>query len=462
MDHSPTPTHRTLSRRATVVMLLTVILPLIDSSLVNVLLPTISREFHSPESDLQLGISGYMLAATVGIILSTTCIRRWGSRRVWWYSVLLFAATSAFVGVAPTIPLFFIARILQGGACGFIMPAVQALIADIVGRDNMRSALATIGLPAVVAPAVGPLLGGVLVDAVGWRALFLINVPIACVALALAPGASANTPGVVSSRQHGTTPLGITQAIPAICGMVGLLWTITSVGQLPPGVLALMLLVSCAFIGAFWLLDIRSDAPLLDMSLYRHGPFAGAMLLSTIVGTVFYGTLLSTSLHVQSSLQQPAWIAGVALGIQGLGAWAARRLVKGRWAEFNAFSLIGAGLVVAAVGTVGIQAVSSWGAVSLVAICAASLVRGLGLGVCTLLSLSAAYEVVTDAQAPAVGAHSRLMLQCGGALGTAAVGVWAGAAWSSLGLGLCIAAACGLGAVAALLVRRTVLLKHPA
>ncbi|KQB83280.1 MFS transporter [Corynebacterium oculi] len=439
---------KTLSSRATAVMLLAAVLPLIDSSLVNVLLPAIGADFgvtvnaanpESTESSLQLGISGYMLAATVGIILSTTCLRRFGERRVWFASVCVFAVASALVGVAGTLPFFLAARVLQGLACGFIMPAVQGLVARIVGREGMRAALATIGLPAVVAPAVGPLLGGVLVDVVGWRALFLVNVPIAGIALILAPTALPRTRGSAAS-------LGMGQALPAVLGMVGVLWAISGVGQQSILVTVSVLVVAAILIAVFCVLDLRSRTPLLDVSLYRGGAFAVAMLLCLVVGAVFYGTLLSTSLHVQSALHQPAWVAGVLLGVQGLGAWAARSLVRGRWKSLNAFALIGAGLLVAAAGTVGIQAIDLWGIPGAAALVGCSLARGVGLGACTLLALSAAYEVVMEDQTAAVGAHSRLMLQCGGAVGAAFVGAWGG---SALALGLLIAVFAAGGAVSA-------------
>ncbi|MEJ4098814.1 MFS transporter [Corynebacterium mastitidis] len=429
-----------LSPRTTAAMLLSAILPLIDSSLVNVLLPAIGRDLNVTEHSLQLGVSGYMLAATAGIILSTTCVRRFGARRVWFASVLVFAVASALVGLAQGLPFFLMARVLQGAACGFIMPAVQGLVVHIVGREGMRPALATIGLPAVVAPAVGPLLGGILVGSVGWRVLFLVNVPLALIALVLSRTALPRTGG-------STTPLGVGQALPAVLGMVGVLWAISGIGQQPPGRFALVLASSIGLIAVFCILDVRSHSPLLDVSLYRGGPFAVAMLLCVIVGAVFYGTLLSTSLHLQSVLHQPAWIAGALLGIQGLGARTARRLVKGRWTSLDAFSLIGAGLIVAGAGTLGIQAITSWSPLNMATLVILSFSRGLGLGACTLLALSAAYEVVTDAQASAVGAHSRLTLQCGGALGTALVGVWPG---SALGLGGSIAAASVCGAAGAL------------
>jgi MFS family permease len=441
-----TPATPSLTPRTTFVLLLASILPLIDSSLVNVLLPVISRDLNVSRSDVQLGVSAYMLAATAGIVLSTTSLRRFGPRHVWTGSVLVFALASALVGLSGTLLLFVIARVLQGAACGFIMPAVQQIAADIVGREGMRAALATIGLPAVIAPAFGPLLGGVLVDAVGWRVLFLVNVPVAALALILAHSVLPTAPG-------NRTPLGLDQALPGVLGMVGmvgLLWAVSAVGTLPTGVTALIAVAAIVVTAVFCVVDLRSTTPLLDMSLYRGPAFTTVMLLCLIVGAVFYGTLLSTSLHVQSDLGQPAWVAGVLLGIQGLGAWASRSLIKGPWKNMNAFPVIAAGLVVAAGGTMGIQAVGSWDAATITVTVGSSLIRGLGLGACTLLALSAAYEVVSDGQTPAVGAHTRLMLQLGGALGTAVVGVWTD---SAMMLGGLVAALSLAGAVAAAVLR---------
>jgi hypothetical protein len=263
--------------------------------------------------------------------------------------------------------------------------------------------------------------------------------------------------GVLPTGSGDRTPLGLGQALPGVLGMVGLLWAVSSVGTGSAGMICLIVAAAVVLLAVFCVTDLRSPAPALDMSLYHGRPFATVMLLCLIVGAVFYGTLLSTSLHVQADLGQPAWVAGILLGVQGLGAWASRSLIKGPWKEADAFTVIAAGLAVAAVGTLGIQAVGSWTTGAVVVAVVSSLVRGLGLGACTLLALSAAYEVVRDAQTPAVGAHTRLMLQTGGAFGTALVGVWAG---SATGLGLLVGAVAVVGAGTLWLLRHRTLGVH--
>lgn len=425
----------TLTPRVTATFLLASILPLLDSSLVNVLLPAIGADLNVPQRTVQLGVSAYMLAGAAGIVLSTTTNRKYGARAVFLGSVIFFGLASAGVGASTSLAMFVTMRTVQGLACGFIMPSVQALAAAIVGRDGMRSALATIGLPAVVAPAFGPLVGGVLVDSLGWRVLFYVNIPVVLLALLLSSRALPKTP----SRD---VPLGLMQALPAVIGLVGLLWAITSVSFQDESTVIVVGIGSLLLIGIFCYFDLKAATPVLDMSLYSAPAFSGVMVLCLLVGGVFYGTLLATSLHIQMGMQQPAFIAGIILGIQGVGAWVARRQIKQRWSTTSPFGLICVGLLLAAVATIGMQTVTAWsvGTAFFSVFCAA--VRGLGLGVCTLLALSAAYEVVEEKHAAAVGAHTRLMIQLGGALGAAVVGVWHGTAFSLGGL-VSVIALCG-------------------
>lgn len=398
------------------VLLLTSVLPLLDSSLVNVLLPSIGKSFGVEQSTAQLGISGYMVAATVGIAVSATLMRRCGPYRTWMGSVVVFALASGTAGLSPTFSAFLAARIAQGLACGTIMPAVQALAVDIVGRQNMRSALATIGLPAIIAPALGPLVGGLLVSAIGWRALFLVNVPLAVIAICRAR--------VLPHSTGLRAPLGLGQIIPAGLGLSGIVVTLTWLTDGPPAPVVLATVISSILLLALYVgLDLRSSAPLLGMRLYREPAFAAVMVTCMIVGVVFYGTLLSTSLIIQQRLGEPAWAAGIVLGVQGVGAGASRNLIRGPLARTNVFVVIAAGLLLAAAGTLVMEFASTWASSAMLL---GAAVRGLGLGGCTLVSLSAVYEVVSADDAHAAGSHTRVAIQLGGALGTSLAGVWTG------------------------------------
>lgn len=433
-----------LSPRALTVLLLSTILPLLDSSLVNVLVPSISHSLHSDPAQIQYGISGYMFAATIGIIISTTTMRRFGSRRVWAVAVGAFGLSSLAVALSPHVAVFIATRCIQGLACGVIMPSVQMLAVEAVGKSGMKAALASIGLPAVLAPALGPLLGGTLVEFVGWRVLFVVNLPIALIALVLAK----NTFAPSEPQQ---CPLGIGQIVPAAISGTTALWALTSLGSQNWPLAGALFAVSVLACFVFYRSDIRSTHPLLDMELYHEIPFASTMLLCLIAGATFYGTLLATALHVQIELHQPSWVAGLILAAQGGGAWMSRKAIKGKLAAVNSFTIIAGGLVIAAITTVALQSFGHFSTPAFIGMILLATARGIGLGGCTLLILSAAYEVPDAVKAPAIGAHTRLMLQFGGALGTAAAGIWANAETT---LGISIALFASIGATIAVLLWR--------
>ncbi|WP_018019033.1 MFS transporter [Corynebacterium ciconiae] len=428
-----------LSRRATAALLLSALLPLIDSSIVTVLLPAIATTISGSAAALPLGISGFILTATVGIIVSSTCMRRFGTRTIWQIALGGFAFASVAVALSPTVTVFLTARLVQGLACGFIMPAVHTLVVEAVGRAGMRAALTTIGVPAVIAPAFGPLFGGLLQELVGWRPLFAINLPLVLLALIFR--------GSLAEPQTHPAPLGIVQALPAVIGGVGLVSALNYSSYLPAPTLGAVLGASALLIVLFSLLDLHSEHPLLSVSIYRYTRFSTTMILCVLIGSVFYGSLLSTSLHIHNTLGGTTSMAGVVLGVQGGGAWIARRAMQTCFASTPAFLVMGAGLGVAGAATLGIHTISSmsWG------LLVAAALRGLGLGACTLVALSASYEGVPDEQAAVVGTHTRLMLQLGGALGTALVGAWPG---SSAGLGAGLAAVALAGTVLATIANR--------
>lgn len=398
---------RTLQPRDLKALILSSLLPLIDSSLVNILLPTITSQLQAAPDTIQWGISGYLLTATIGIAASATLVRRFGAVPTWRISVTVFAAVSILVGLSPSAGTFILARLIQGLACGVIMPALQAIVVDEVGREGMRTALATIGLPAIVAPALGPLLGGALLNFMGWRTLFLINLPIATLSLWWARDLSVH-------RGHKDTPLGLGQLACAALAFGGCTLLLSH----PSPLLALATLAGLL---AFAWADAHSHHPILGVLLYRCLPFTGAIVLCVLVGAVFYGTLLATSLQIQRDYAAPAWAAGIILAIQGAGAWAARTAVKGPLEKMPAFAVIAVGLLLTAIGTALMIPASEWFSWPIIV---GAILRGLGLGAATLVCLAAVYPLVSPSQTHMAGSNTRVAIQLGGALGAAIAGTW--------------------------------------
>lgn len=402
------------------------LLPLLDSSLVNILLPAISTSLGAAASFIQYGISGYMLGATLGIIASANFERRFGATYIWRLSVCIFALSSLFVGLSTDVYLFVVARIVQGLASGCIMPALQAIVVDEVGQDGMRLALVSIGLPAVIAPSFGPLFGGALLELVGWRLLFIINIPVAALSLLLAKDL---TNKLSKTRTH-IAFLELVWVLLVILTFAASTTTHALVAWALFSICAAILVVS----------DIRAKEPVLNIKMYAHLPYLCTLLLCAIVGAVFYGTLLQTSLQIQLHFADEAWVAGVVLAVQGAGAWLTRNIVKGPLAKVPSFYLIAIGLILAIAGTWLIYVAPASFSLYMFA---GAFMRGLGIGAATLLVLAVAYPLVDKADTHYVASNTRMAVQLGGAFGVALA-----ASTSPVAFGIVIALAC-LGALIA-------------
>src|SRR5919197_1382517 len=156
---------------------------ILDNTVVNVALPTLGRVLNSNLSLLQWLISGYMLAQAAVIPLSGWLSDRFGAKRVYLTSVVLFTAGSALCGFAVSGEMLIATRVLQGFGGGMLMPIGMAVLYRLTPPERRGAILGLFGLPIMVAPALGPLLSGYLLQYADWRLIFLINVPVGALAL---------------------------------------------------------------------------------------------------------------------------------------------------------------------------------------------------------------------------------------------------------------------------------------
>src|ERR687884_1080225 len=156
---------------------------ILDNTVVNVALPTLGRVLNSDLSLLQWVIAGYMLAQAAVIPLSGWLSDRFGARRVYLVSLVLFTAGSALCGLAINAEMLVATRVLQGLGGGMLMPIGMAVLYRLTPPERRGAILGLFGLPIMVAPALGPLLSGYLLEYADWRLIFLINLPVGVLAL---------------------------------------------------------------------------------------------------------------------------------------------------------------------------------------------------------------------------------------------------------------------------------------
>src|SRR4051794_29608480 len=169
--------------RISLVVIVGSIMSILDTTIVNVALETLGRDLHATVSEIQWVVTGYMLSLAAVIPVTGWAARRFGARRVYLVSVVLFTAGSALCGLAASTSELVVFRVLQGGGGGVILPVGQMMMADAAGPKRMGRVMSIVAVPAMLAPILGPTLGGLIVDNASWRWIFYINVPIGAAAV---------------------------------------------------------------------------------------------------------------------------------------------------------------------------------------------------------------------------------------------------------------------------------------
>jgi EmrB/QacA subfamily drug resistance transporter len=280
----------------------------LDSTVVNVALPTIARQLHAGLSDLQWISDAYLLTLGALIILGGSLGDRFGRRRVFVLGLVAFTAASMVCGLAPDTLVLIGARAIQGIGGALLTPGSLAIIsACFVPHDRARAVGLWSGLSGV-SVAIGPFIGGWLVDSVSWRAIFFINVPIAAIAIAIALRHVPETrdDDAVGRQDY----LG---AVLISLGLTGLVYALIdgpSNGWAAPtlvaGVAGALLLLG------FPLLELRIRHPMVPLRLFASRQFSGANLTTFFVYAALSVTAFLLVLHLQQDLRYSALAAGTA------------------------------------------------------------------------------------------------------------------------------------------------------
>ena len=276
----------------------------LDGTVVNVALPAINHDLHTSVRGLQWTIDAYLLTLSALLLPGGSAGDRYGRRRVFVGGLIGFSVASAACGLAPGTGYLSAARAVQGVAGALHVPGSLAIISsEFAPEDRGRAIGAWSGLGGV-AGAVGPLLGGWLINAVSWRLIFFLNLPLAAVAVAVAQR------HVPESRAPRRQPLDIRGTVAAALALAALSYAAIEHHGLGSGLaLALGVLTAVLFLG----LERASPHPMLDLSLFRSGQFSGANLTTLAVYGALSSAIFLVVLRLQVSLHYSALEAGASL-----------------------------------------------------------------------------------------------------------------------------------------------------
>ena len=336
------------------VLLLGALLAVLNQTLLTPALPTIMEHLDVNATTVQWLTSGYSLVEAVIIPLNAFLLGRFPTRRLFVGGMALFAAGSGLCAAAPSFAWLFIGRICQASATGVLMPTVFTLIILIFPRESRGSAMGIIGLIVSFAPAVGPSISGVLVDSIGWRALFVLVTALALLIVITSALTLKNFEG------FDKTSFDLVSIALLACGMVMLLYglsTFTSTDNVFVSI-ALMI-VGVAVLGLFAWRQTRLDEPLLRVQVLGHRQFRIATIVITLMEAVLIGSSVILPMFVQNALGQSATVSGL-LMLPGAVLGAVGGLLAGR--VFDRRGIRGVTLVGATILLIGVAGYFSFGA----------------------------------------------------------------------------------------------------
>jgi EmrB/QacA subfamily drug resistance transporter len=402
-----------------VVVVLGVIMSVLDTTIVNVALDTLSRDLHAPLGTIQWVSTGYLLSLAMVIPLAGWLSERFGSKRVWMISVAVFAVGSALCGIAWSAGSLICFRVIQGFGGGLIMPVGMSVLAQTAGPRHMGRVMSVIGVPMLLGPVLGPVLGGLIVTNAAWQWIFYVNVPIAALSLILA--ARLLKPDQGRQDVGRLDWLGVALLPPGLAGVVfGLAETETS-GGISSTIAWAPILAGVLLIALFVRHALRAERPLIDMRLFRSAAFSAAAATTFLLGAALFGAMLLLPLYYQVDRGESALSAGLLMAPQGLGA-ALVMPISGRLTDRIGGGRVAVfGIALMTLATFPLVAVGA--STSYVWLALVLLVRGIGLGCSMMPTMASAYAVLGREQVPGATSVLNALQRLGGSIGTALLAV---------------------------------------
>jgi hypothetical protein len=330
-----------------IIFVLGLFMEIMDTTIVNVAIPTLAREFHVTGTGIEWVVLGYLLSIAVWIPSSGWIGDKIGTKRTFLFALAMFTLASVLCGQSQNIGQLIACRILQGVGGGMLTPVGTAMLYRAFPPEERARASTVLIIPTVVAPALGPIIGGILIDQLSWRWIFYVNVPIGIFGFLF---------GAMYLRENKEPTAGkfdIAGFLLAASGLASLLYALSqgpNKGWLSPEVLSTCI-AGVLLLIAMVKVELTVDQPMLTLRLYRDRMFRNSNMVNTFSYAAFAAFLFLLPQYLQSLLGYSALRSGLTTFPQALGVILASQFV-GKWYHtVGPRRLITAGLIMVSLTT---------------------------------------------------------------------------------------------------------------
>jgi EmrB/QacA subfamily drug resistance transporter len=396
-----------------IIYVVALFMSIMDSTIVNVALPSIGRDLNAPGTSIDAVVVGYLVSLAVVIPASGWLGDRWGTKRIFLLALALFSTASALCGLAGSYTLLVVFRVLQGAAGGALTPVGTAILYRTFPPSERVQVSRVLIVPTVLAPALGPVLGGLLVDQLSWRWVFYVNVPI---------GIAACLFGLLFLQEHREASAGRFDVAGFLLAGVGLALTMYALSEGPthgwtsPVTLG-SAIVGLLVLGAFVIVELRISQPMIDLRLLGDRLFRTTNLISFFASAGFLGLLFVGPLFLQEARGVSALTSGLTTFPEALGVLLSTQIVARLYPvvgprRLMAAGLTGVALAMALLCLMGIDT-SLWLMRTLM------FLIGAGMAYCFLPVQAAAFATISPVATGRASAIYNAQRQLGAALGVA-------------------------------------------
>jgi EmrB/QacA subfamily drug resistance transporter len=404
--------------RTAVVVVLGSIMTILDTTIVAVALDTLGRSFKTSVATIQWVSTGYLLALAIAIPATSWMVNTFGAKRAWMTSVLLFIVGSALCGIAWSPTSLIIFRVLQGAGGGMVLPIGQSILATEAGPARMGRVMGFVGVPSLLGPVLGPVLGGLILAHFSWRWIFFVNVPIGIVALALA---ARHLQAPAARTRARFDLLGFMMISPGLALIVYALADAGGSQGFANSAVIVDFILGVGLLVGFVVRSLRTPTPLLELRLFANRDFRVASICAALAAGSIFATMFLLPLYYQVVRGLSPLHAALFLIPQACGAMCMMPIAGSISDRAGPRRVTVIGLGVMAVATFVFTRVGANTNEGL--LFGAQFFRGIGFGLAMIPMQAAALRHIEHHHLPAASTLNNILQRIGSAIAVALVAV---------------------------------------